>query len=400
MNEHLRPVPDAVPVTAPGNAPQMQPLPTATRRGLSPLNRRRLANFRANRRGYWSAVIFAVLFVLSLFAELIANDRPIVMQYKGEWLFPVLVDYPDEKFGGFLAQTDYRAPETRKEIEENGWVLWPPIPYADNTFMRDLPTPAPSPPTWMLSDDECRPVAERAGVKAEGRELGCRDIEWHWLGTDNATRDVLARVIYGFRISILFGLVLAGVSSVIGVIAGAVQGYFGGWTDLIFQRIIEIWGAIPTLYLIIIMSAFLVPSFFTLLGILTLFSWTALVGVVRAEFLRARNFEYVRAARALGLSNVRIMTRHLLPNAMVATLTFLPFILNGSVTTLTSLDYLGFGLPPGSPSLGELLAQGKDNINAPWLGLTGFFVVATMLSLLVFAGEAVRDAFDPRKTFG
>ncbi|MBB2959701.1 ABC transporter permease [Methylobacterium sp. R2-1] len=400
MNEHLRPEPDAVPVTAPGNAPQMQPLPTATRRGLSPLNRRRLANFRANRRGYWSAVIFTVLFVLSLFAELIANDRPIVMQYKGEWLFPVLIDYPDEKFGGFLAQTDYRAPETRKEIEENGWALWPPIPYADNTYMRDLPTPAPSPPTWMLSDAECRPVAERAGVKVEGRELGCRDIEWHWLGTDNATRDVLARVIYGFRISILFGLVLAGISSVIGVIAGAVQGYFGGWTDLIFQRIIEIWGAIPTLYLIIIMSAFLVPSFFTLLGILTLFSWTALVGVVRAEFLRARNFEYVRAARALGLSNVRIMTRHLLPNAMVATLTFLPFILNGSVTTLTSLDYLGFGLPPGSPSLGELLAQGKDNINAPWLGLTGFFVVATMLSLLVFAGEAVRDAFDPRKTFG
>ena len=400
MNEHLRPEPDAVPVTAPGNAPQMQPLPTATRRGLSPLNRRRLANFRANRRGYWSAVIFTVLFVLSLFAELIANDRPIIMQYKGEWLFPVLIDYPDEKFGGFLAQTDYRAPETRKEIEENGWALWPPIPYADNTYMRDLPTPAPSPPTWMLSDAECRPVAERAGVKVEGRELGCRDIEWHWLGTDNATRDVLARVIYGFRISILFGLVLAGISSVIGVIAGAVQGYFGGWTDLIFQRIIEIWGAIPTLYLIIIMSAFLVPSFFTLLGILTLFSWTALVGVVRAEFLRARNFEYVRAARALGLSNVRIMTRHLLPNAMVATLTFLPFILNGSVTTLTSLDYLGFGLPPGSPSLGELLAQGKDNINAPWLGLTGFFVVATMLSLLVFAGEAVRDAFDPRKTFG
>jgi microcin C transport system permease protein len=345
-------------------------------------------------------VIFTVLFVLSLFAELIANDRPIVLHYKGEWLFPVLIDYPDEKFGGFLAQTDYRAPETRKEIEENGWALWPPIPYADNTFMRDLPTPAPSPPTWMLSDAECRPVAERAGVKAEGRELGCRDIEWHWLGTDNATRDVLARVIYGFHISILFGLVLAGISSVIGVIAGAVQGYFGGWTDLTFQRVIEIWGAIPTLYLIIIMSAFLVPSFFTLLGILTLFSWTALVGVVRAEFLRARNFEYVRAARALGLSNVRIMTRHLLPNAMVATLTFLPFILNGSVTTLTSLDYLGFGLPPGSPSLGELLAQGKDNINAPWLGLTGFFVVATMLSLLVFAGEAVRDAFDPRKTFG
>ena len=404
MNEVLRPEPDAVPVTAPGNAPQMQPLPrdplTQRRRSLSPLNRRRLANFRANRRGYWSALIFALLFVVSLFAELIANDRPIVMQYKGEWLFPVLVDYPDEKFGGFLAQTDYRAPETRQEIEANGWVLWPPIPYSYNTFMSDLPTPSPSPPTWTLTDEQCRPVAERAGKKAEGRELGCRDIEWHWLGTDNASRDVLARVIYGFRISVLFGLVLAGLSSVIGVVAGAVQGYFGGWTDLIFQRVIEIWSAIPTLYLIIIMSAFLVPSFFTLLAILTLFAWTALVGVVRAEFLRARNFEYVRAARALGLSNIRIMTRHLLPNAMVATLTFLPFILNGSITTLTSLDFLGFGLPPGSPSLGELLAQGKDNINAPWLGLTGFFVVAAMLSLLVFAGEAVRDAFDPRKTFG
>ncbi len=400
MNEHLRPELDAVPVTAPGNAPQMQALPTATRRGLSPLNRRRLTNFWANRRGSWSAVLFVILFVVSLFAEFIANDRPIVMHYKGEWLFPVLVDYPDEKFGGFLAQTDYRAPETRKEIEENGWVLWPPIPYSYNTFMSDLPTPSPSPPTWMLDEAQCRPVAERAGVKADGRALGCRDIERHWLGTDNASRDVLARVIYGFRISVLFGLVLAGISSVIGVIAGAVQGYFGGWTDLTFQRIIEIWGAIPTLYLIIIMSAFLIPSFFTLLGILTLFSWTALVGVVRAEFLRARNFEYVRAARALGLSNIRIMTRHLLPNAMVATLTFLPFILNGSITTLTSLDYLGFGLPPGSPSLGELLAQGKDNINAPWLGLTGFAVVAIMLSLLVFAGEAVRDAFDPRKTFG
>ncbi|MFY9290682.1 MAG: ABC transporter permease [Methylorubrum rhodinum] len=400
MNEVLRPEPDAVPVTAPGNAPQMQPLPRASRRGLSPVNRRRLANFRANRRGTWSAILFALLFVTSLFAEFIANDRPIVMQYKGEWLFPVLVDYPDEKFGGFLAQTDYRAPETRREIESNGWVLWPPIPYSYNTFMSDLPTPSPSPPTWMLTDEQCRPVAERAGVKAEGRELGCRDIEQHWLGTDNASRDVLARVIYGFRISVLFGLVLAGLSSVIGVIAGAVQGYFGGWTDLIFQRVIEIWSAIPTLYLIIIMSAFLVPSFFTLLAILTLFAWTALVGVVRAEFLRARNFEYVRAARALGLSNIRIMTRHLLPNAMVATLTFLPFILNGSITTLTSLDFLGFGLPPGSPSLGELLAQGKDNINAPWLGLTGFFVVAAMLSLLVFAGEAVRDAFDPRKTFG
>ncbi|GEO99834.1 ABC transporter permease [Methylobacterium haplocladii] len=392
MNEVPRPQVDAVPVTAPS-------LPPPTRRGLSPINRRRLSNFWKNRRGSWSAVIFLLLFVVSLFAEFIANDRPILVSYKGEWLYPVFVDYPDEKFGGFLAQTDYRAPETRKEIAENGWAIWPPIPYSYNTFMSDLPTPSPSPPTWNLTDEQCRPVAERAGITVEGRQAGCRNIEQHWLGTDNASRDVLARIIYGFRISVLFGLALALVSSVIGVIAGAVQGFFGGWTDLIFQRVIEIWSAVPTLYLIIIMSAFLAPSFFTLLGILTLFAWTALVGVVRAEFLRARNFEYVRAARALGLSNVAIMTRHLLPNAMVATLTFLPFILNGSITTLTSLDFLGFGLPPGSASLGELLAQGKDNINAPWLGLTGFFVVSVMLSLLVFAGEAVRDAFDPRKTF-
>ncbi len=389
---------DFAPVTPAGNARPLQPLPQEARRGLSPLNRRRLANFWANRRGSWSAVIFCVLFVVSLFAEFIANDRPILVHYKGEWLFPVFVDYPDEKFGGFLLQTDYRAPETKKEIEANGWALWPPIPYSYDSFMRDLPTPSPSPPTWMLADAQCRPVAERAGADpAPGK--ACSAIEQHWLGSDNASRDVLARVIYGFRISVLFGLVLAIISSVIGVIAGAVQGYFGGWTDLIFQRVIEIWSAVPTLYLIIIMSAFLAPSFFTLLAILTLFAWTALVGVVRAEFLRARNFEYVRAARALGLSNIAIMTRHLLPNAMVATLTFLPFILNGSITTLTSLDFLGFGLPPGSASLGELLAQGKDNINAPWLGLTGFFVVAAMLSLLVFAGEAVRDAFDPRKTF-
>ena len=368
------------------------PMP-ARRRGLSPVNRRRLENFRRNRLGYWSFLLFLGLFVLSLFAEVIANDRPIVASYKGEWLFPVLVDYPEEKFGGFLARTDYRVPEIRKEIAENGWAIWPPIPFSYDTINEGLPTPSPSPPTWMLTDAQCRPAAEAIGG------TGCRDIPWHWLGTDNTTRDVLSRVIYGFRISVLFGLILAFVSSVIGVIAGAVQGYFGGWVDLAFQRFIEVWGGIPTLYLIIIISAFIAPGFFVLLGIMLLFSWVALVSVVRAEFLRARNFEYVRAARALGLSNIRIMSVHLLPNAMVATLTFLPFILNGSITTLTSLDFLGFGLPPGSPSLGELLAQGKDNLTAPWLGLTAFFVIAAMLSLLVFAGEAVRDAFDPRKTF-
>jgi microcin C transport system permease protein len=246
----------------------------------------------------------------------------------------------------------------------------------------------------MLSDEQCRPMAERLGVQ------GCRGLEWNWLGTDDQGRDVVARLIYGFRISVLFGLILAGISSVIGVAAGAVQGYFGGWTDLLFQRVIEIWTSIPSLYVLIIIAAVITPSFWVLLGILLLFSWVSLVGVVRAEFLRGRNFEYVRAARALGLGNATIMFKHLLPNAMVATLTFLPFILNGSITTLTSLDFLGFGLPPGSPSLGELLAQGKANLQAPWLGLAGFFVIASVLSLLIFIGEAVRDAFDPRKTFG
>ena len=360
---------------------------------LSPLNQRRLDNFRANKRGYWAFVVFTTLFVLSLFAPLIANDRPIIAVYKGELLVPVLVDYPEEKFGGFLARTDYRDPVIQKELAEHGWALWPPIRYNYATHNLDLPVPAPSPPTWLLSDAQCQVQAARVGGST------CRDIEWNWLGTDDQGRDVLARLIYGFRISVLFGLTLAIISSVIGIAAGAVQGYFGGWTDLIFQRVIEIWTSIPSLYLLIIISSVLAPSFFVLLGILLLFSWVALVGVVRAEFLRARNFEYVRAARALGLSNVKIMVRHLLPNAMVATLTFLPFVLNGSIATLTSLDFLGFGLPPGSPSLGELLAQGKNNLQAPWLGLSGFVVISLMLSLLVFMGEAVRDAFDPRKTF-
>lgn len=360
---------------------------------LTPINRRRLNNFKANRRGWWSFWLFLTLFVLSLFAEFIANDRPLLVRYKGEWLFPVAVNYPEEKFGGFLATTDYRDPVIAKEIEANGFAVWPPIRYSYNTNNLDLPVPAPAPPTWLLKDEQCRPIAERTGA------TGCRDLEWNWLGTDDQGRDVVARLIYGFRISVLFGLILCAFSSVIGIAAGAVQGYFGGWTDLIFQRLIEIWTSIPALYLLIIVAAIITPSFFVLLGILLLFSWVSLVGVVRAEFLRARNFEYVRAARALGLSNRTIMIRHLLPNAMVATLTFLPFILNGSITTLTSLDFLGFGLPPGSPSLGELLAQGKANLQAPWLGLSGFAVIALMLSLLIFIGEAVRDAFDPRKTF-
>ncbi|MBS7803033.1 ABC transporter permease [Rhizobiales bacterium TNE-4] len=377
-------------------APLAPPLPRKGLFRLSPINERRLANFRANRRGYWSLWIFMVLFLLCLFAEFIANDKPILVSYKGEILMPVFKDYPEEKFGGFLAKTDYRDPVIAKEIADHGWALWPLVRFGSSTINLDLPTAAPSAPTWLLKEDQCKTVA----VRKTGREdAGCRDLEKNWLGTDDGGRDVLARIIYGFRISVLFGLLLAAISSVIGILAGAIQGYFGGRIDLYFQRFIEIWSAIPSLYLLMILSNFFQPSFFTLLGILLLFSWVALVHVVRAEFLRARNFDYVRAAKALGLSDATIMVKHVLPNAMVATLTFLPFILNGSITTLTSLDFLGFGLPPGSPSLGELLLQGKSNIAAPWLGLTGFAVIAIMLSLLIFIGEAVRDAFDPRKTF-
>ena len=339
---------------------------------LSPLNRRRLANFRGNRRGWWSLWIFLVLFVLSLFAELIANDRPLLVAYDGDLYVPVLKAYPETAFGGeFETEADYRDPFVAELITEKGWMVWPPVPYRYDTFIRDLPSPAPSPP-----DGE------------------------NWLGTDDAGRDVVARLVYGFRISVLFGLTLTIASSLIGIAAGAVQGYFGGWMDLLFQRFIEVWSGLPVLYLLIILASVVEPNFWWLLGLMLLFSWMGLVGVVRAEFLRARNFEYVRAARALGVGNATIMVRHLLPNAMVATLTFLPFILNGSITTLTSLDFLGFGLPPGSPSLGELLAQGKANLQAPWLGVSAFVVLAVMLSLLIFIGEAVRDAFDPRKTFG
>ncbi|WP_019172649.1 ABC transporter permease [Pseudaminobacter salicylatoxidans] len=361
---------------------------------LSPLNQRRWASFKANRRGYWSLWIFMVLFVLSLFAEFIANDRPLIASYKGEILFPVLIDYPEEKFGGFYAVTDYRDPAISDEIKAHGWLIWPPIRYSYNTVNNEIPEAAPARPSWLYPK-EVRCQRYPQGVDDEN----CTPGNWNWLGTDDQTRDVLARVIYGFRISVLFGLILTAGSALVGVTAGAIQGYFGGWTDLLFQRFIEIWSAIPVLYLLLIISAILPPGFFILLGIMLLFSWVAFVGVVRAEFLRARNFEYVNAARALGVPNRTIMIRHLLPNAMVATLTFLPFILNGSITTLTSLDFLGFGLPPGSPSLGELLKQGQRNLNAPWLGFSGFLVISIMLSLLIFIGEATRDAFDPRKTF-
>jgi microcin C transport system permease protein len=340
---------------------------------LNPLNQRRLANFKANKRGYVSLMIFTLIFLLTLFAELIANDRPLLIRYDGAFYTPFLKSYPETTFleDGFPTEADYRDSFVSEAIETKGWIIWPLIPYSYDTIIYDLASPAPSPPDSR-----------------------------NWLGTDDQARDVLARVIYGFRLSVLFGLCLTILSSIIGVIAGAVQGYFGGWTDLLFQRFIEIWNSMPTLYLLIILASVVTPNFWWLLGLLLLFSWTALVSVVRAEFLKARNFDFVRAAKALGVGDLAIMLRHVLPNAMVATLTFVPFILVGGITALTSLDFLGFGLPPGSPSLGELLNQGKNNLQAPWLGITGFLVMAVMLSLLVFIGEAVRDAFDPRKTFG
>jgi microcin C transport system permease protein len=370
-------------------------IPARKRFRFSEINRRRWRNFKSNRRGYFSFWIFLVLFFVSLFAEFIANDRPFLVKYDGGFYVPALVTYAETAFGGeFETKADYRDPFLHKLIaEKGGYMVWPLIRYSYDTHNLDLPTPAPSKPTWLLTEKECAAVVARKGLKS------CRDLEYNWLGTDDQGRDVVARLIYGFRISVLFGLILTGISSVIGVVAGAVQGYFGGWTDLLFQRFIEIWTSVPQLYLLLIISSVLVPGFFVLLGILLLFSWVSLEGLVRAEFLRGRNFEYIRAARALGVSNRVIMFRHLLPNAMVATLTFLPFILSSSVTILTALDFLGLGLPPGSPSLGELLAQGKANIQAPWLGMAGFFTVATMLSLLIFVGEAVRDAFDPRKIF-
>jgi microcin C transport system permease protein len=368
---------------------------------LSPVNRRRLERFKAHKLGYRSFLIFTGLFVITLFAEFVANDRPLIVSYKGEILIPVLVDYPEEKFGGFLAVTDYRTPDIANEINAHGWMLWPPIRYSYDTINKDYPGRIgengiclgyPAPPPWSSSLKLCDAPADQV---ARYKELG----NTNWLGLDSQGRDVVARVIYGFRISVLFGLILTIVSSALGVLAGAVQGYFGGKTDLIFQRILEIWNSIPELFVLLILSSLFVPGFWTLLGILLIFSWTSLVGLVRAEFLRGRNLEYVRAARALGLSDWQIMFKHLLPNAMVATLTFVPFKLSGGIAALTALDFLGLGMPPGSPSLGELLLEGKKHLEAPWLGISGFISVSIILSLAIFMGEAMRDALDPRKTF-
>jgi microcin C transport system permease protein len=336
---------------------------------VSPLNQRRLAVFRANKRGFWALWVFLGLFVISLFSDFIANDRPLILRFDGAFYFPVLVDYPETTFGGQLETTaDFKDPYVAGLIQAKGWMVWPLIPYRYDTAVLDLAAPAPTPPDAK-----------------------------NWLGTDDQARDVLARVLYGFRISVLFGLALMILCTPVGIAAGSVQGYFGGKVDITFQRFLEIFGSMPTLFILMILASVVTPNFWWLLGIMLLISWTWPVGLVRAEFLRARNFEYVRAARALGVGNTTIMFRHLLPNAMVSTLTFLPFQMGGAVTTLTSLDFLGFGLPPGSPSLGELLHQAETNLQAPWLGITGFVVLGTLLTLLVFIGEAVRDAFDPRK---
>jgi microcin C transport system permease protein len=336
---------------------------------FTPLTQRRLAQFKANRRGYWSLWIFGVLFFVVLLAEFIANDKPLLVSYEGKWYFPIFQTYPETHWGGkFQTAANYRDAYVKKLIEAKGWMIFPPIPFYISTVNFSLTVPAPSPPS-----------------------------QEDWLGTDDQGRDVLARLIYGLRISIFFGLILTFFSTIIGVVAGAIQGYFGGRVDLIFQRVIEIWSGLPILYLLIILSSIIEPNFWLLLGIMLLFSWMNLVAVVRAEFFRTRSLDYVRAAEALGVPTWRIMLRHMLPNAMVATLTYMPFILNGSITMLTTLDFLGFGLPPGSASLGELLTQGKNHVQSPWLGLTGFFSLAILLSLLIFIGEAVRDAFDPRK---
>ncbi|MCI5048889.1 MAG: ABC transporter permease [Rickettsiales bacterium] len=341
---------------------------------LSPINQRRLALFKANRRGFYSLWIFLLLFGLSLCSELIANDKPILVSYQGEWLTPIFSTYVEKdtlKDGAFESEIDFTDPWVVEQIEASGgWMIWPVIPFSYETINYQVAR-APGPPDSV-----------------------------NWLGTDDQGRDVLARIIYGFRTSILFALALTLFSSIIGVFMGAIQGYFGGKTDLFLQRFIEIWQGMPVLYLLIILASLVEPNFWWLLGLMLLFSWMSLVDLVRAEFLRARNFDYVRAAKALGVPEMTIIWRHVLPNAMVSVFTFVPFILNGSITTLTSLDFLGFGLPPGSASLGELLAQGKNNPQAPWLGITGFMVLAIMLSLLIFIGEAVRDAFNPRKTLG
>ena len=392
-------MPEIQPVPQPERKAPLPEPPERRRMWLSPLNQRRWRNFKRNRRAYWSLIVFSIIFVISLFAEFLANDRPILVKYQGEYYMPIFQFYPETTFGGDLPiEAQYQYEDIKclivtggvidcyddpqgilAEVEttgtalgnpvEQGWMIWPVIPYKFDTIV-DIQGAAPSPPDAN-----------------------------NWLGTDDTKRDVVARVLYGFRLSILFTIIVTVSASVVGIAAGAVQGYFGGWLDLVFQRLLEIWSSTPSLYVIIIMFAIFGRSFWMLVFLSVLFGWPSLVGVVRAEFLRARNFEYVRAARALGVSNATIMFRHMLPNAMVATLTLLPFIITGTIGALASLDFLGYGLPSSAPSLGELTLQAKQNLQAPWLAFTAFFTFAIMLSLLVFIFEGVRDAFDPRKTF-
>lgn len=411
---------------------------------FSPITQRRLSQFKANKRGFWSFWIFLTILILCLGAEFIANDKPLLLKFDGGFYAPIFQNYPETTFGGdFETEADYRDPYVSDLINEKGWMIWPPIRFSYDTINYSLPCPAPSQLPWLvqinwnnqgvlnsiklffysikkaihtlyssaigaISGKKAAPYpqfekiyftsCEKAIVDTNNQNQENQNILGNYLGTDDQGRDVAARVIYGFRISVLFGLALTIISSIIGITAGAFQGYYGGRLDLIMQRLIEVWASLPSLYILIIFSAMFVPGFWTLLFILLLFSWVSLVDVVRAEFLRTRNFDYVKAANALGVSNLTIMRRHVLPNAMVATLTLMPFILTGSITSLTALDFLGLGLPPGSASLGELLAQGKNNLQAPWLGITAFMSLAIMLTLLTFIGEAVRDAFDPRKT--
>lgn len=337
---------------------------------MSSLWRTRWAAFKANRRGCWSLGIFLVIFGASLFAEFLANDKPLIVRHDGRFYLPIFATYAETEFGGvFETEADYRERFVQDLVRgSGGWMIWPPIPYAHDTIDYELPGPAPYPPSRR-----------------------------HWLGTDDVGKDVLAGLIYGIRLSFAFGLALTASSSLIGVLVGAVQGYLGGKVDLFGQRLIEIWAGLPILFVLIILASIVESNVFWLLGILVAFSWMALVGLVRAEVLRARNYQYVTAARALGAGDRRILRVHVLPNAMVATATFLPFILTGSITLLTSLDFLGFGLPADAPSLGRLLAQGRANLHAPWLGTMAFVALATLLTLVIFIGEALRDAFDPRR---
>lgn len=330
----------------------------------------KINTFKENKRAYFSLLLFLTVFVFSLFSELIANDKPLIIKYNNKFYFPIFHEYTDEFWGGdFPTSADYNDKLIINNISKNGWMIKPIIPYSFNTVDYQLDTATPSSPSSK-----------------------------HWLGTDEEGRDILARILYGIRLSIIFAFLLTVVSSTIGIIIGALQGYFGGKIDLIFQRFIEIWDSLPQLFILIIIASVFLPTFYSLLFILLLFSWTGLTGMVRAEFLRIRNFEYVKAAKVLGVSNIRIMFRHILPNALVTSITFIPFIMAESITALSALDFLGLGLPADYPSLGDLVRQGKDNIQAPWIGISIFIVLSGLLSMLIFIGEGVRDAFDTRKT--